>query len=87
MPVRRRIAICAIVAALTAAPTGAAFAQKVLKQVPPPGTLKAGQVVLVDDGSCGAGMIKQITGGNNFSGGAPSAGGGPARQTTCVRRK
>lgn len=32
---------------------------------PPPGMLGPGQVILVDDGTCGAGRIKQVTGGNN----------------------
>ena len=38
---------------------------QVLKQEPPPGTVPAGKTVLVDDGTCGAGKIKQITGGRN----------------------
>jgi hypothetical protein len=38
----------------------------ILKQEPPPGALKAGEVVLVDDGTCLAGQIKQVTGGSNF---------------------
>jgi hypothetical protein len=38
---------------------------EVLKQEPPPGTLPAGQKVLVDDGTCGPGKIKEVTGGNN----------------------
>jgi hypothetical protein len=31
----------------------------ILKQEPPPGALKAGEVVLVDDGTCLAGQIKR----------------------------
>ena len=38
---------------------------EVLKQEPPMGQLREGQVVLVDDGSCPAGQIKQVTGGNH----------------------
>jgi len=34
---------------------------------PPAGTLPQGKKVLVDDGSCPAGQIKQITGGNGNS--------------------
>lgn len=36
-----------------------------LKQEPAMGQLREGQVVLVDDGSCPAGQIKQVTGGNH----------------------
>jgi len=38
---------------------------EVLKKEPPMGQLREGQVVLVDDGSCPAGQIKQVTGGNH----------------------
>lgn len=38
--------------------------QTVLKSEPGKGRLPAGKQVLVDDGSCPAGQIKQITGGN-----------------------
>jgi hypothetical protein len=86
MHIRAPLATFTVIAALGAT-VPSAFAQKVLKQDPPPGTLKAGAVVLVDDGSCGAGMIKRITGGGNYSAGTPSAGGGAARQTACVPRK
>ena len=38
--------------------------QSVLKTEPGKGQLPFGKKVLVDDGSCPAGQIKQITGGN-----------------------
>lgn len=38
---------------------------EVLKKEPPMGALREGQIVLVDDGSCPAGQIKQVTGGNH----------------------
>ena len=41
---------------------GAAAAQTVMKQEPPSGALKRGSVVLVDDGSCPAGQIKEVSG-------------------------
>ena len=41
-----------------------AMAQRVVKSVPPDGALKPGQRVLVDDGSCPAGQIRQIIGGS-----------------------
>ena len=38
-------------------------AQMVVKQEPFDGQMVPGQVILVDDGSCGRGKIKQVTGG------------------------
>jgi len=40
---------------------------EVLKREPPLGQLREGQTVLVDDGSCTAGQIKKVTGGNHVS--------------------
>jgi hypothetical protein len=37
-----------------------------LRAEPPEGSLKAGQRVLVDDGSCPAGQIKEVVGGSNL---------------------
>jgi hypothetical protein len=73
----------AIVAVLTGGFATAAFAERILKQDPPVGTLKAGKVVLVDDGSCGPGQIKKIIGGSNIGG----AGPGTARQVMCIPHK
>ncbi|HEY4407844.1 MAG TPA: DUF6719 family protein [Xanthobacteraceae bacterium] len=61
----------------------ATAAQRILAQEPPPGTLKAGATVLVDDGSCGPGKIKKVVGGSNIGG----AGPGAPRQTLCIPRK
>jgi hypothetical protein len=47
-----------------------------LQQVPPAGTLSPGETVLVDDGSCPAGQIKQVIGGNNSE--------GQPRQIKCI---
>jgi hypothetical protein len=38
---------------------------EILKREPPMGKLREGQVVLVDDGSCPAGQIKRVVGGNH----------------------
>ena len=38
---------------------------QILKAEPEPGKLTAATVVLVDDGTCGKGKIKQVTGGSN----------------------
>ena len=40
---------------------------EVLKKEPPMGALREGQVVLVDDGSCPAGQIKEVIGGNHVA--------------------
>ena len=39
------------------------FAQTVVKQEPWEGKMVPGQVILVDDGTCGKGKIKEVTGG------------------------
>ena len=46
-----------------ASPAGA----EVLKKEPPMGQLSEGQTVLVDDGSCPPGQIKEVIGGNHVS--------------------
>jgi hypothetical protein len=72
----------AIVTTFTQAASG-----EVLKQEPPPGQLHPGQKVLVDDGSCPQGQIKQVVGGSNINGATgASIRGGAARQISCVRR-
>ena len=43
----------------------AADAALYLKREPPMGALKEGQRVLVDDGTCGAGKVKEVIGGNH----------------------
>lgn len=54
------------VASLLFASALAAAEPKVLKQEPPPGGLKFGEIVLVDDGSCPKGQIKEVTGAQNL---------------------
>jgi hypothetical protein len=43
--------------------SGSCNAQTVVKQEPFEGNMSPGSVVLVDDGTCGKGKIKQVTGG------------------------
>jgi hypothetical protein len=62
-----------IISILIAASTGAAAAQTVVKREPPMGALKEGQRVLIDDGSCGPGKIKEATGGNHVKVGGNSS--------------
>lgn len=38
----------------------------ILKEEPPMGALKQGQVVFVDDGSCPKGKIRRLVGGNHL---------------------
>ena len=49
--------------ALLLALGGACGAQTVVKQEPWEGKMEPGQVILVDDGTCGKGKIKEVTGG------------------------
>jgi hypothetical protein len=69
------IAICAMLT-LTAA---TASAQPVLKREPAAGGLRAGKRVLVDDGSCPKGQIKQVTGGSRDK--------GVRRSRRCIKRR
>ncbi len=64
MSSRSLLALAVVCAAVVTAITGQAFAA-VLKKEPPMGALREGQVVMVDDGSCPAGQIKEVTGGNH----------------------
>ncbi len=63
----RKILPCAVV--LVSATIAAACQAKaeVLKKEPPMGQMREGQITLVDDGTCPAGQIKQVIGGNHVS--------------------
>jgi hypothetical protein len=54
-----------------------------LKQEPPMGAMREGQVVLVDDGSCPSGQIKRVVGGNHTKVGGTKQ---VIRQSSCVPR-
>jgi hypothetical protein len=58
----RQTAQLAALACLLAA-GGSCNAQPVVKQQPFDGKMLPGAVILVDDGSCGKGRIKEVTGG------------------------
>jgi hypothetical protein len=63
-------------------PGSGAWAQQagpVLKQEPPPGSLQAGTVVYVDDGTCPPGSI-EVTGGSNISSTGERVPGRPRRR-------
>jgi uncharacterized caspase-like protein len=55
-----------------------AFTKEILKQEPAVGKLPTGASVLVDDGTCPAGQIKQVVGGNIVT--------GQARLRSCIPR-
>ena len=54
-----------VLAAITALVLATPAAAQILKTEPRMGTLREGQVVLVDDGTCPTGQIKQVIGGNH----------------------
>ncbi len=79
------IAGLAIALALTltaAAMPGEAWAIIILKKEPAEGALRSRERVLVDDGTCPAGQIKELIGGSNRSG----AGTGQERRRRCIAR-
>jgi uncharacterized protein DUF6719 len=75
-----RTFIAATVLAMT---TGGSIAATVLKTEPPMGALKEGQRVLVDDGSCPPGQLREVIGGNHTKAGGKS---NVIRQYRCVPR-
>ena len=64
---------------LLAAASSTGNAQTVVKQEP--ADMRSGATVLVDDGSCGKGKIKQLT----VTHGNPMSGA-PSRETKCIPR-
>jgi hypothetical protein len=75
-----RTFIAATVLAMT---IGGSIAATVLKTEPPMGELKEGQRVLVDDGSCPPGQLREVIGGNHTKAGGKS---NVIRQYRCVPR-
>ena len=55
----------------------------IVKQEPPMGAMREGQVLLVDDGSCPAGQIKRVVGGNHTKVGGTKQ---IIRTSSCVPR-
>lgn len=60
-----------------------AVAQTPLLQEPPMGALKPGQIVLVDDGKCPKGQVRQVVGGDHVEAGGTKR---VRRTSTCVGR-
>ena len=73
-----RVTAVAVFVGLAALLPGVGQAVEILKEVPPPGTLPYMKIVYVDDGTCPAGEVKEITGGDQRR--------GIARQVRCVKR-
>jgi hypothetical protein len=72
-----------VAAAVLLMMTGGSIAATVLKTEPPMGALKEGQRVLVDDGSCPPGQLREVIGGNHTKAGGKS---NVIRQYRCVPR-
>lgn len=56
---------------------------QILSQEPPMGKLREGERVLVDDGSCGPGRIREVIGGNHVEAGGQ---GRTRRVRRCISR-
>ena len=56
---------------------------EIVKKEPPMGAMREGQVLLVDDGSCPAGQIKRVVGGNHTKVGGTKQ---IVRTSSCVPR-
>ncbi|MDO9404769.1 MAG: hypothetical protein Q7T87_12125 [Polaromonas sp.] len=59
-------------------PAAQAADSTILKEMPPDRDLRQGRSVYVDDGTCPAGEVKQVTGGNRDK--------GIPRRVECVKR-
>jgi hypothetical protein len=81
-----RSIITGLLAAISLAFVIGTVSAATLKQEPPEGALPSGKTVLVDDGSCPAGQIKQVTGGSNVKNGSKVGGGAP-RLRKCVAQQ
>ena len=80
----RTILFAVVLFGLAAVLAGAAAAQRIVKQEPPLGKLREGEMVLVDDGACGPGKIKQVIGGNHVRVGGTKQ---ILRAQRCIERK
>ena len=59
-----RTIVAIALASLVTSPCVAQVKIEYLEEEPPKDSLRYGQVVYVDDGTCPAGQVKEITGGN-----------------------
>ncbi|HWV43473.1 MAG TPA: DUF6719 family protein [Pseudorhodoplanes sp.] len=63
---------------------GTADAQQVLKREPAMGAMREGERVLVDDGTCPGGQIKEVIGGNHVKVGGTKK---IERTRRCIKRR
>jgi hypothetical protein len=73
----------AAIAGVLAADSSASSIAATVKQEPPMGAMREGQVLLVDDGSCPAGQIKRVVGGNHTKVGGTKQ---VVRTSSCIPR-
>lgn len=64
---------------------GGAHAQEIAKREPPAGSLRG--MILVDDGSCPKGQIKEVSQGGSAGVGGNTRGTPVARSRRCVARR
>jgi hypothetical protein len=75
----RVLSLALIAAVALVASAGAQQRRIILKHEPLPGSVRSGRTVLVDDGSCPAGQLKQVTFGRQPD--------GSRRKRVCVDRR
>ena len=73
----------AVIAGFFAMSVASSSSATTVKQEPPMGAMREGQVILVDDGSCPAGQIKRVVGGNHTKVGGTKQN---VRTSSCVTR-
>lgn len=79
----RRLLLCtpagmALFCVSVAGSANATQKAQIVKEMPMKGSVRQGEVVYVDDGSCPVGEIRKITGGNQST--------GVSRKVECVKR-
>ena len=80
---RFRLLSIAVLGGFAAFVADNALAATVLKTEPPMGALKPGQRVLVDDGFCPKGQVREVIGGDHYKVGGRNA---VERQRRCIPR-
>jgi hypothetical protein len=77
------VRLTVFISALVAMGTTVSASAATLKEEPPLGAMREGQVVFVDDGSCPSGQIKRVMGGNHTKAGGTKQ---IVRTSSCVAR-
>jgi hypothetical protein len=79
MPIMRRVTLAAVLLLVSASAADAQQRRIILKKEPREGSIRAGRSVLVDDGTCPMGQVKQVTFGRQPD--------GSRRKRVCVERR